>query len=65
MRSYVYEEKPEIGPYRIKPLARLLYSAGFEVFISFVIIVNAFCLAILTMPNISDEVRAMRGNSMQ
>lgn len=58
MRSYVYEEKPEIGPYRIKPLARLLYSAGFEVFISFVIIVNAFCLAILTMPNISDEVRA-------
>jgi len=58
MRSYVYEEKPEIAPYRIKPLARLLYSAGFEVFISFVIIVNAFCLAILTMPNISDEVRA-------
>lgn len=47
----------EIEPYRIKFLARLIYSTGFEVFISFVIIVNAFCLAILTMPGISPQLR--------
>lgn len=47
----------EIEPYRIKFLARLIYSTGFEVFISFVIIVNAICLAILTMPGISPELR--------
>jgi voltage-gated sodium channel len=47
----------EIEPYRIKFLAKLIYSTGFEVFISFVIIVNAICLAILTMPGISPELR--------
>jgi voltage-gated sodium channel len=47
----------EIEPYRIEFLARLIYSNGFEVFISFVIIVNAISLAILTMPGISPELR--------
>lgn len=55
--SYVraYGKVKEIEAYRIKPLARLVYSTPFELFISGVIIVNAVCLAILTMPNLSSE----------
>ena len=46
-----------IEDFRIKSLARLIYSTAFEVFLSCVIIVNAICLAILTMPGISQELR--------
>lgn len=62
--SYVraYGKVKEIEPYRIKPLARLVYSTQFELIISGVIIVNAFCLAILTMPNLSPETLALANN---
>jgi voltage-gated sodium channel len=46
-----------IEDFRIKTIAKLIYSTAFEVFLSFVIIVNAICLAILTMPGISQELR--------
>jgi voltage-gated sodium channel len=62
--SYVraYGKVKEIEAYRIKPLARLVYSTPFELFISGVIIVNALCLAILTMPNLSPETVALAKN---
>ena len=62
--SYVraYGKVKEIEPYRIKPLARLVYSTQFELIISGVIIVNAVCLAILTMPNLSPETLALANN---
>lgn len=46
-----------IEDFRIKTIAKLIYSTAFEIFLSFVIIVNAICLAILTMPGISQELR--------
>jgi voltage-gated sodium channel len=62
--SYVraYGKVKEIEAYRIKALARLVYSTQFELFISGVIIVNALCLAILTMPNLSPETVAIANN---
>ena len=49
----------ELGSHRIKPLARLVYSTQFELFIAFVIASNAVALAVLTFPNISaDTIRA-------
>ena len=62
--SYVraYGKVKEIESYRIKPLARLVYSTQFELAISGVIIVNAVCLAILTMPNLSPETVALANN---
>jgi voltage-gated sodium channel len=62
--SYVraYGKVKEIEHFRIKPLARLVYSTQFELFISGVIIVNAVCLAILTMPNLSPEAVALAKN---
>ena len=62
--SYVraYGKVKEIEAYRIKPLARLVYSTQFELFISGVIIVNAVCLAILTMPNLSSETISLVNN---
>lgn len=62
--SYVraYGKVREIEDYRIKPLARLVYSTQFELAISGVIIVNAICLAILTMPNLSAETIALTNN---
>jgi voltage-gated sodium channel len=45
----------ELGSHRIKPLARLVYSTQFELFIAFVIASNAVALAVLTFPNISDD----------
>ena len=62
--SYVraYGKVKEIEAYRVKPLARLVYSTQFELFISGVIIVNAVCLAILTMPNLSPETIALINN---
>jgi voltage-gated sodium channel len=62
--SYVraYGKVKEIESFRIKPLARLVYSTQFELFISGVIIVNAICLAILTMPNLTPEAVALVNN---
>ena len=42
----------EFDDYRIKPLARLVYSTPFELAIAFVIMANAIALAVLTFPNI-------------
>lgn len=52
-----YGSVEEIQPYRFKALARLVYSSNFELTIAFVILTNAVSLAILTLPEISAEVR--------
>jgi voltage-gated sodium channel len=49
----------EIEPFRVKWLARLLYSTKFELAISAVIIVNAISLAVLTMPNLDPNTFAL------
>ena len=48
----------QIHPWRIPWLTRLVYSSPFELFIAFVILVNATSLAILTMPDLDSTVRA-------
>jgi len=48
----------QIHPSRIPWLTRLVYSSPFELFIAFVILVNATSLAILTMPDLDESVRA-------
>jgi voltage-gated sodium channel len=62
--SYVraYGKVQEIESYRIRSLAQLVYSTKFELFISGVIAINAVCLAILTMPNLSPETIAIANN---
>jgi len=51
-RTFVIEE------YRLKWLSRIVYSSQFELFIAFIILVNAVCLALLTMPDISQEIKS-------
>lgn len=46
-----------MNDHRVKWLARFVYSSSFELFIAFIILVNAVALAVLTMPNIDSEVR--------
>lgn len=50
-----YGSVEELGEHRIKPLARLVYSTPFELFIAFVIACNAMSLAILTFSDLSPE----------
>lgn len=50
-----YGSVEEIGPHRIKPLARLVYSTQFELFIALVIACNAVSLATLTFSDLSPE----------
>ncbi len=45
-----YGEILELPKYRIRWLSRIVYSSPFELFIAFVILVNAISLALLTMP---------------
>lgn len=52
-----YGEVIELEHYRIKWLARTVYSSQFELFIAFIILVNAVSLALLTMPDIEPEVK--------
>jgi voltage-gated sodium channel len=52
-----YGRDIEIAPWRIKSLTKFVYSSPFELFIAFVILVNATSLAILTMPELDDAVR--------
>lgn len=52
-----YGEVIELKEYRIKWLARIVYSSQFELFIAFIILVNAVSLALLTMPDIDPEVK--------
>lgn len=56
-RVRAYGKTIEIKPYRIKWLARLVYSQNFEAFIAFIIFANAISLAILTMPNLQGTIR--------
>jgi voltage-gated sodium channel len=55
VRAYGKIEKLE--DYRIKWLARFVYSDAFELAIATVIATNAVALAILTFPNITEETR--------
>lgn len=58
-KNYVkaYGQVVELKDYRIKWLSRIVYSSQFELLIAFVILVNAVCLALLTMPNIEPAVK--------
>lgn len=47
-----------IPPYRVMWLAKIVSSSQFELAIAAVIAVNAIFLAVLTMPNITDETRS-------
>ena len=47
-----------IPPYRVMWLAKIVSSSQFELTIAAVIAVNAIFLAVLTMPNITDETRS-------
>jgi voltage-gated sodium channel len=62
-RNFVkaYGEVIELKEYRIKWLARIVYSSQFELVIAFIILVNAVSLALLTMPDIDPEVRKTLG----
>jgi voltage-gated sodium channel len=53
-----YGQVFELQDYRIKWLAKIVYSSKFELMIAFIILVNAVALALLTMPNIDASVRA-------
>lgn len=52
-----YGKVVELQDYRLKWLARLVYSSKFELVIAFVIMANAVALAILTMPGIDTATR--------
>lgn len=52
-----YGEIVEIPDYRIFWLSRIVYSSPFEMAISFVILLNAVSLGLLTMPGISENAR--------
>ena len=56
-RVRAYGKTIELQPYRIKWLARLVYSQTFEAFIAFVILANAISLAVLTMTHIPNSIR--------
>lgn len=54
-----YGKVEELDSYRIKWLARIVYSQGFELVIAFVILVNALALATLTMPELSADTKSI------
>ena len=56
-----YGEVIELKQYRVKWLARIVYSSQFELLIAFIILVNAVSLALLTMPDIDPEVKQTLG----
>ena len=56
-----YGEVIELKEYRIKWLARIVYSSQFELLIAFIILVNAVSLALLTMPDIDPKVKQTLG----
>jgi len=62
-RNFVkaYGQVIELKEYRVKWLARIVYSSQFELVIAFIILVNAVSLALLTMPDIDPEVRKSLG----
>jgi voltage-gated sodium channel len=46
----------DIEPWRLKPLARIVYGNPFELTVVFMIMVNAVILAVLTFDNVPDDV---------
>jgi voltage-gated sodium channel len=60
-KDYVqaYGELKKIEQFRIKSLARLVYSNGFELAIAAVITINAIALAMLTFPDIDAQTKAV------
>jgi len=54
-----YGEALELPYYRIKWLSRIVYSSPFELFIAFVILLNAISLALLTMPGSESTTRSV------
>lgn len=56
-KDYVraYGKLEQLADYRWKSLARFVYSTPFELAIAFVILSNAFALALLTMPDLSED----------
>lgn len=54
-----YGEVLELPRYRIKWLSKIVYSSPFELFIAFVILINAISLALLTMPNPDPETKSV------
>lgn len=54
-----YGEVLELPAYRIKWLSKIVYSSPFELFIAFVILINAIALALLTMPNPDPETKSV------
>jgi len=62
-RNFVkaYGQVIELKEYRVKWLARIVYSSQFELVIAFIILVNAVSLALLTMPDIDPQVRKSLG----
>jgi voltage-gated sodium channel len=54
-----YGEVLELPSYRIKWLSKIVYSSPFELFIAFVILINAISLALLTMPNPDPETKSV------
>ncbi len=56
-KDYVraYGKLEQLAGYRWKSLARFVYSTPFELAIAFVILSNAFALALLTMPDLSED----------
>lgn len=59
---FAYGKSHKIESYRIPWLAKLVYSTPFELAIAAVIILNAVCLAILTMPNLSENTLLITAN---
>ena len=53
-----YGKTEDLADYRVHWLAKIVYSSAFELFIGFVILVNAISLAVLTMPDVSDAARS-------
>jgi len=51
-----YGQVIELKEYRVKWLARIVYSSQFELVIAFIILVNAVSLALLTMPDVEPSV---------
>ena len=56
-----YGEVIELKEYRVKWIARIVYSSQFELLIAFIILVNAVSLALLTMPEVDPEVKETLG----
>jgi voltage-gated sodium channel len=53
-----YGQELRLESHRVAWLSKFVYSPKFEIFIAFIILVNATALALLTMPGIDESTRA-------